>query len=216
MGYTAGYIYNGVNIPFYNFSPVGNEKFGYSSGGEGDNSGILNALNGEVDILIELANSPDITTQEKLDLYQYIIEKFTEYKGDLAVHDTYWYGKKRCCPSTALFKNCVKKCGHSRKMINWVDNSVGTIYWAYYTKLNQFIDLLEQENANLSQDLNNQQLVAQTNIQIAQANELLLAVQLTELEVRERNTEMNIRTLIIPIVLFGLLAFMYYRAFVKK
>ena len=101
-------------------------------------------------------------------------------------------------------------------MIYWVDNSVGTIYWAYYTKLNQFIDLLEQENANLSQDLNNQQLVAQTNIQIAQANELLLAVQLTELEVRERNTEMNIRTLIIPIVLFGLLAFMYYRAFVKK
>ena len=68
----------------------------------------------------------------------------------------------------------------------------------------------------MQQDLNNQQLVAQTNIAIAEANELLLIVQALETDVREEKIESNIRLIILPLLAVGILSFLFYNAFIKK
>ena len=101
-------------------------------------------------------------------------------------------------------------------MIGWVEDVARSVYRSYQEKLQQLIGLLEQTQQGLETDLNNQQLVAETNVQIAQANQLLLAVQLFETEVREQKVESNIRIVIFPLLAIGILATLYYNAFIKK
>lgn len=218
MGQVSSYTIQGVQIAYYQFSSVGVETFGYTGKGTGDSNLIINGLNAEIDTLISYANDPDYTAQQRLDFYEEAISVMTDVVGDLETHYNYWRGRFNCCGTnlTNPFKNCNKKCGHSRKMIMWVNNVVYPVYSSYRDKLQDLITLLEQENQNLAQDLNNQQLVAETNVQIAQANQLLLAVQLFETEVREQKVESNIRTIIVPLLAVGILATLYYNAFIKK
>lgn len=217
MAGTGTYTIEGVEVPYITFGSVGVEEFGYSGKGSGNYQNILNGLNAEVDILIQQANSPDFTAQQRLDFYESAIEVFIQVIGDLELHFSYFRGKRASCGqnSNKPFRNCTNKDGHSRKAINWKYDAIYSILRAYQKKLVELISLLEQAQQQLETDLNNQQLVAQANFQIAKANQLLLAVQMFELEVREQNVEMNIRTIIVPLALFSLLAFLYYRAFVK-
>ena len=217
MAGTSTYIIEGVEVPYVTFGAVGTEGFGYDGDGGGNYQNILNGLNAEVDILVQQANNPDFSAQQRLDFYESAIEVFTQVVGDLELHYYYFVGKKNSCSTLSHkpFRNCVKRDGHSRGEINWKFSAIYAILRAYEEKLVELISLLEQAQQQLETDLNNQQLVAQTNSQIARANQLLLAVQMFELEVREQNVEYNIRTIIVPLALFCLLAFLYYRAFVK-
>tara|TARA_E500000318_G_scaffold111024_1_gene128166 strand:- start:7924 stop:8577 length:654 start_codon:yes stop_codon:yes gene_type:complete len=217
MGSIKTYTLLNKEIAYYQFSAVGNEGFGYTGNGNGNFQSIINALNEEIDTIVRYANSDDFTSQQKLDFYRQAIDVFTDVVADLETHYSYFYAKYINCGSFASkpFRNCVKKDGHSRVEISYKANAVASILLSYRSKLEQLILLLEQTQENLETDLNNQQLVAETNIEIARANEILLAVQLFELDVREKNAEMNIRVIIVPLALFSLLAFLYYRAFVK-
>ena len=217
MAGTSTYIIEGVEVPYVTFGSVGTEGFGYDGDGGGNYQNILNGLNAEVDILVQLANNPDFTAQQRLDFYESAIEVFTQVVGDLELHYYYFVGKRNSCSTLGHkpLRNCVKKDGHSRGEISWKFSAIYSILRAYEEKLVELISLLDQAQQQLETDLNNQQLVAQTNSQIARANQLLLAVQMFELEVREQNVEYNIRTIIVPLALFSLLAFLYYRAFVK-
>jgi hypothetical protein len=217
MGVVSTYTIQGVQIAYYKFSSVGSEKFGYVGSGEGDTSLVQNGLNQEIDTLITLANNPEYTSQQKLDFYEEAISVMTDVVGDLQVHYQYWAGRWNCCQGSGNpLKRCIKKCNHSRKMIGWVEDVAYSVYRSYQKKLEQLIGLLEQTQQGLETDLNNQQLVADTNIQIAQANQLLLAVQLFETEVREQKVESNIRIVIFPLLAIGILATLYYNAFIKK
>ena len=217
MGYISTYTIQGQTVAYYKFNSVGNEHFGYTGGGEGDEASVENALNTEIDTLISYANSPDFSTQQKLDFYEEAVAVMTDVVGDLEVHSLYWAGRWSCCQGSGNpFKNCVKRCGHSRKMIGWVEDVSRSVYRSYKSKLEDLIGLLEQTQIGLETDLNNAQLVAETNSQIAQANQLLLAVQLFETEVREQKVESNIRVVIFPLIAVGLLATLYYNAFIKK
>lgn len=217
MGFISTYIIQGQEIAYYKFSSVGSEKFGYTGGGEGDEGLVENGLIAEINTLITLANNPDFSTQQKLDFYEEAVAVMTDVVGDLEVHMNYWSGRYSCCQgSNNPFKNCVKRCGHSRKMIGWIEDVSYRVFRSYTEKLEDLISLLQQTQQGLETDLNNAQLVAETNSQIAQANQLLLAVQLFETEVREQKVETNIRVVIFPLIAVGLLATLYYNAFIKK
>lgn len=219
MGAVSNYTIQGVTIPFYQFSPVGVEMFGYTGSGKGDTAGIVNALNYEVELLMEYSTSDDFTTQQKLDFLEEAILVMTDVVADLQTHADYIFGKNYCCFNSAfpVFTNCANKCGgYSKAMIKYLLGAIETIQDSYKAKLNELIRFLELQNEQLQQDLNNQQLVAQTNIAIAEANELLLIVQALETDVREEKIESNIRLIILPLLAVGILSFLFYNAFIKK
>lgn len=215
------YNFYGTEVQFYNYQGVGTEKWGYTGGGTIDTSNIINSINAEVDLLLAIITSTDQTGQpifsasQRLDMFQELIGNWTDKVSDLDTHDSYWASKVNCCGWNPL-RNCLNKCGHSRKMINAIYDTIYNLRYAYNQKLKSLIQALEQEQLNLENDINNQGLVAVANFQIAEANNLLLAVQLNELEVREMNVETNIRNYIFPILAVVIIAIMYYRAFIKK
>ena len=215
------YNFYGTEVQFYNYQGVGIEKWGYTGGGTIDTSNIINSINAEVDLLLAIIQSTDQTGEpifsasQRLDMFQELIGNWTDKVSDLGTHDSYWASKVECC-GWSPFRNCLNKCGHSRKMINSIYGTIYNIKYAYNQKLKGLRQALEQEQLNLENDINNQGLIAVANFQIAEANNLLLAVQLNELEVREMNVETNIRNYIFPILAVVFIAIMYYRAFIKK
>mgnify|MGYP003655556778 FL=1 len=215
------YNFYGTEVQFYNYQGVGDEKWGYTGGGTINTSSIINSINAEVDLLLAIITSTDQTGQpifsasQRLDMFQELIGNWTDKVSDLDTHNSYWASKVECC-GWSPFRNCLNKCGHSRKMINAIYSTIYNLRYAYNQKLKSLIQALEQEQLNLENDINNQGLIAVANFQIAEANNLLLAVQLNELEVREMNVETNIRNYIFPILAVVIIAIMYYRAFIKK
>ena len=215
------YNFYGTEVQFYNYQGVGDEKWGYTGGGTINTSSIINSINAEVDLLLAIITSTDQTGQpifsasQRLDMFQELILNWNDKVSDLGTHKDYWASKVECC-GWSPFRNCLNKCGHSRKMINAIYSTIYNLRYAYNQKLKSLIQALEQEQLNLENDINNQGLIAVANFQIAEANNLLLAVQLNELEVREMNVETNIRNYIFPILAVVIIAIMYYRAFIKK
>ena len=217
MGQTAVYSIEGQQIAYYQPSPVGQELWGYTGGGSGNYSGIIAALDTEIGTIVNLANNSDFTTQQRLDFYQGALDVLTSRVSNVFQHSYYWSDKYWCCQgSLNPFKNCVKKCGHSRKMIGYLEDSFDGILSMYKNKAIQIRNLLENEQAELEQNLNNQQLVAQTNYEIGETNELLLYIQEYELEVKEKSVESNVRTFLYPFIAVIILAILYYNAFIKK
>tara|TARA_R110000765_G_scaffold309606_2_gene403112 strand:+ start:856 stop:1518 length:663 start_codon:yes stop_codon:yes gene_type:complete len=218
---TGTYNFYGTNVQFYDYQGIGIEKWGYLGGGDIDTSGIINSINAEVDLLLAIIQSKDQTGQpifsasQRLDMFQELILNWNDKVSDLGTHKDYWASKVECC-GWSPFTNCLNKCGHSRKEINAIYDTIYSLKFSYQYKLQSLINALEQEQLNLENDINNQGLVAVANFQIAEANNLLLAVQLNELEVREQNVEKNIRNYIFPILAVVIIAIMYYRAFIKK